>query len=170
MLGSTCNLHVTHLAGGNHSQNLREWHHHVPSSSTPTSIGHGARTNEPTTTNRGWHVMRSWKRRIWVRSDANHWWLRGLRWVSLHVIARIGQFQRIGIQGNCQSQTGIRVRLSISGVPRRQEVLADVVQSNLAVRLVWVEKRARDWNLKRTVVEDVDPHSCALRHHWGIQH
>ena len=42
------------------------------SSSMPMATGHGAGTNEPTTTNRGWCVMRSCRRRRWVRSQANH--------------------------------------------------------------------------------------------------
>ena len=41
---------------------------------------------------------------------------------------------------------------------------------NVIVRLVCVEKRAHNWRLKRAIVEDVDPHSCARRHHKGIQH
>ena len=33
-----------------------------------------------------------------------------------------------------------------------------------------VGKRAYNWNLKQTVMEDVDPHRCTRRHHRGIQH
>ena len=95
----------------------------------------------------------------------NHRRVRGLGWVSLHMIARIGWLRRIGTQRNNRGQVGIRVRLSISGVPRWLKVKADVILGNLVVRLVWAEKQAYNWHLKQTVVEDVNLHSCARRHH-----
>ena len=65
---------------------------------------------------------------------------------------------------------GIQVGVIVSGVPRRLKVGTDVIQGNLVVRMMWAEKWAHYWNLKRMVMEDVDPHRCARRHHRGIQH
>ena len=50
------------------------------------------------------------------------------------------------------------------------KVGTDIIQGDLTVQLVWMEKRAHNGYLKRTVVEDVDTHGYVCRHHRGIQH
>ena len=65
---------------------------------------------------------------------------------------------------------GIRVRFSIGGVPRWLKVGIDIIQGDLAIRLVWTEKRAHNGYSEQTTVEDVDPHGCDHRYHRDIQH
>ena len=71
-------------------------------------------------------------------------------------------------QGNSQRQTGIRVRLSINGVPWRQEVWAYVVQGDIVEQLMWTEERAHHWSIELAAVEHVDAHGCSRDHHRYI--
>ena len=84
------------------------------------------------------------------------------------MVAQVRWLRRIGIQRNSECQTGIQVRLSIDGVPRQLKVGIYIIQGDLAVWLVWTEKQAHNGYLERTVVEGIDPHGCARRHHGGI--
>ena len=117
---------------------------------------YGMGTNEPTTTNQGWWMTRSCKRRRRIWSQANHRKVRWLRRIVLHYQMSV----EIGLHRICRCQSGIEVRLSISGVPRWVEWWMNIIQGDVLKRLVWAEEWTHNWCTELAAVEHIDHHRC----------